>query len=274
MSKVVSKKRSDASQEELSQAFAGIDTSDLPDFYALETPLDRALWVLWAAKDGLKETKLTAAQMALLMRDVLEVRVSESSIAHALRRAGDKVHTYRATGRGGSAYYQIMKAGKDHLVDKRPEGSVDMLYFEAGKKYSSKRMLSADVIPSLAGNVIAVDPYCGPRTLDVLGSAGGNSVRVLTTVSRSSKSAISALKRELKDFRSEYPNIEFRVYPGKDLHDRYILSSQELVILGHSMKDLGSKESFAIVLSRGMCEDIAKALSDAFEVRWQQSGSL
>ena len=271
MSRVLSKKESDTAQAELSQAFAGVDTSGLPDFHGLGTVLDQTLWILWASKDGLKTGRLTAAQIALLMRDAMEVSISASSVAQALRRAGRKVHVYRDS---DAIYYEIMKAGKDHLLATVPADSVEMYYFEPGKKYSSKHVLSGEVIGTLAGDLMVVDPYCGPRTLDVLMSAKGNKVRVLTTLPQTSKTAVNAFKRELRDFASDYPSIEFRDYQGKDLHDRYILSPDRLVLLGYSIKDLGSRESFAIVLSRQMCEEIAQALSEAFEDRWQKSTPL
>ena len=271
MSKVASKKSSDPTMQDWSEASAAIATSNLPDFYTLRRTLDRVLWVLAAAKDCLDVRKLTADQIASFMLDVLEVSISDTSVSQALRNAGRKVHVYR---QGDTARYEIMRAGKDHLLGIVPPDSVEMFYFEPGKRYSGKHVLSEDVIGGLAGDLMIVDPYCGARTLDILRSAKGNKVRVVTTLAQTKKIAVDKFKRELKDLRSEYPNIEFRDYMGKDLHDRYILSPQHLVILGHSIKDLGSKESFAIVISRGMCEEIVRTLSDAFEARWQKSVPL
>ena len=80
--------------------------------------------------------------------------------------------------------------------------------------------------------------------------------------------------RELKDFKSENPDMEFRDYPSADLHDRDIISLSSLVILGHSIKDLGGKESFAIVLSEKISGSLIEALSESFDRRWQQSTPL
>jgi hypothetical protein len=80
--------------------------------------------------------------------------------------------------------------------------------------------------------------------------------------------------RELKDFRSEYDNVEFRNYPNADIHDRYIISSDSLVILGHSIKNLGCKESFAIVMRRDQNQNIVEALVESFNRRWKISATL
>jgi hypothetical protein len=271
MSKVGSRKGSDPTVRDWSQASAAIATSNLPDFYSLSRTLDRVLWVLAAAKDCLGVRRLTPPEIASFMLDVLEVSIASTSVSQALRNAGGKVHVYH---QGGTTRYEIMRAGKDHLLGIVPPNSVEMFYFEPGTRYSGKHVLSEKVIGELAGDLVIVDPYCGARTLDILRSAKGNKVRVLTTLARAKKGVVDQFKRELKDFRSEHPSIELRDYTGNDLHDRYILSPQHLVILGHSIKDLGSKESFAIVISRGMCEEISRTLSDTFETRWQKSTPL
>lgn len=80
--------------------------------------------------------------------------------------------------------------------------------------------------------------------------------------------------REIEDFKWENKNVEFRSYPYTDIHDRYVISSEFLAILGHSIKDLRSKESFAILLNRNSSENIVEALSENFNRRWKQSKIL
>ena len=68
--------------------------------------------------------------------------------------------------------------------------------------------------------------------------------------------------------------MEFRDYPNTDIHDRYIVSSDSLVVLGHSIKDLGGKESFAVTLSRDASKNIVEAVIENFDGRWRQSDTL
>lgn len=44
--------------------------------------------------------------------------------------------------------------------------------------------------------------------------------------------------------------------------------------LGHSIKDLGVKESFAIVLNKDTNKNIVEALIENFDRRWKQSSLL
>lgn len=265
------------------QMFQRVDTSDFPDFHGYRRILDMALWVLWVAKEKLGIKKLTASDISTVMREVKEVVTLPSVIAQSLKRAGHKIYVHHEK---GLTFYEIMKAGKDHLqtvvgealvgepaavgaVARKDE--VQVFYFEAGKKYTPKRLLAKDILAGLTGELRIVDPYCSERTLDCLRDIKGRPVKFLTKLPQKAR---ERFLRELQDFKAENPDMEFRNYPNADLHDRYIISPGSLVILGHSIKDLGGKESFAIVLSEATSRNVVEALSENFDRRWKQSNLL
>ena len=264
------KKKSEIMQDIL-DAFKKADTSDFPDFYNYENPLEMGLWVLWVAKDRLEIKKLTAEQIASVIRDVKEISIDAKSINNSFAPAKGKVHTYHED---GEVYFEIMKPGKDHLLSLIRKGSVEAFYFEPGKKFSTKRLLSRSVLEELKGKLKIVDPYCGERTLDILKDAKNKTIEFLTRVEKINEKERNRFLRELQDFKSEYPTIEFRNYLNADIHDRYIISENSLVILGHSLKDLGSKESFVIVLNKETSRNILEALIENFNRRWKQATEL
>lgn len=253
---------------ELIRQFQDINTSDLPDFYDFDKPLEMGLWILWAAKDKLKIKKLTAEEIALLIRDVREISITSLSISRALARAGARIHSYHV---GEKVYFEIMRPGKEHLRSFAKEDIVNVFYFEPGMKYSSKKLLKDNIFNSLTGELRILDPYCGERTLDMLKGIKSKKVKFLTSLKHQNGKMAEQFLRELQDFKSENQNIEFRNYPYTDIHDRYILSLNHLVILGHSIKDLGSKESFAIVLDKSASQNIVDSVSENFNSRWQKS---
>jgi hypothetical protein len=257
---------------ELSKKIRDADTSEFPDFYWYEKPLQMGLWILWIVKEKVGIRRLTAKQISSITRDVKEISISTSSIALSFNRAGNKIHTYKED---GEVYYEIMQSGKNYLISQIKEGSIEVLYFEPGKRYASKRLLVQEILGSLRGELRIVDPYCAERTLDVLNKVR-NMTKFLTKIENLRQRERSRFLRELQDFKSEpeHSNIEFRNYPYSDIHDRYIVSSDRLVILGHSIKSLGSKESFAIMLSRDMSRNIVEALNENFSRRWKQSTVL
>jgi len=248
--------------------FKDLNIFDFPDFDTYETPLERGLWILWVAKEKLGIKKLNAEQIASVIRDVKEITMDEKSITQSFNRAGDKIHVYRED---GTTLFEIMKPGKEYLFSRTKEGSIELFYFEPSKCFTSKRILSRNILNTLSGELRIVDPYCGERTLDILKDIKDRKVKFLTRLDNLSMNDRTRFLRELQDFKSEYGNVEFRSYPLTDIHDRYILSSNFLAILGHSIKNLGSKESFAIVMSKDTSRNIADALSENFERRWKQS---
>lgn len=277
MSKVASREAVSAINTEFLKKFKEIDTSDFPDFYSYKTTLERSLWILWVAKDKLQIKRLTAERIVSIMRDIKEVSIGAKSITMSLSRARDKIHTYHE---GEQVYFEIMKPGKDHLTSQAKEssivkeGSIEVFYFEPSKPYTSKRVLAKDVLGNLKGELRIVDPYSSERTLDILRDTQNECVKFLTRVDNLREKEKERFLRELQDFRSEKLNIEFRNYPDTDIHDRYIISSDSLVILGHSIKDLGGKESFAVTLNKDMNKNIIEAVTDNFDRRWKQSSTL
>jgi hypothetical protein len=251
--------------------FSNANVSDFPDFNLFKNPLERGLWVLWIAKEKLNIKKMTAEQIASVILDVKEVSIDAKSINYSFAPAKGKVHIYHEN---GTVYFEIMKTGKDHLLSLVKQGSVEVLYFQPDQKFSTKRTLSKNILEGLQGKLQIVDPYCSERTLDVLKDLKDREVDFLTRVENLREKERERFLRELQDFKSEFPTIKFRNYPNADIHDRYIISENSLVILGHSVKDLGSKESFAIILDNDSNRNVAEALTENFNRRWKQAAIL
>ena len=256
---------------ELIQKFREADTTGIPEFENYDKPLERGLWVLWVVKDKLKMTRLKADQIAHVLVHAKEVSVSPVAITNAFNRAHGKIHKYKeSTG----IFYEIMKIGKDHLVSQAGNTGVKVHYFEPGKRYSSKSILTKSVLDELKGELKIVDPYCDSGTLDMLSRIKKRKVKCLTQIENLKPKTKQGFLRELQDFKSEYPSVELRSYSKSGIHDRYIISYDRLVILGYSLKDLGAKESFAIVLDKKICSDIFDGLVENFNRRWKVAASL
>jgi len=255
---------------ELIEKFRGVETQGLPEFSSYDKPLEMGLWVLWVAKEKLNIRKLTAAEIVDIIVGVMEVSIDLRAIVNAFNRAKRKIHIYRE---GDETCYEIMNPGKEHLVKSAGGGSVNVHYFEPEKKYSSKRILRECILNNLKGELKTVDPYCDSGTLDIL-SSSQNKIKFLTQIEKLRPNIQQEFLRDLQNFKSEYPNVEFRNYSKSEIHDRYIVSKDKLVILGNSLKDLGAKESFAIVLDRKTSRDIFDALVENFGRRWKVASPL
>jgi hypothetical protein len=256
--------------DDLIEKFSKIDLSGLPEFHDFKKPLERTLWVLWASKDKLGIKKLSAEEIASIIRDNKEISIDAKSITNSLNRANDKIHTYKVD---GEAYFEIMKPGKDHLLSLKKEGYIEIFYFEPGKPYSNKREVSKNILYNLKGELSIVDPYCDIKTLDILKEVKKTTVKFLTRADNL-KDRKPRFLQQLKDFKIENPQVEVRDYPHDDIHDRYIISSESLILLGHSIKDLGNKESFAISLNKDANKNLVEAIIENFNRRWKESTQI
>ena len=117
------------------------------------------------------------------------------------------------------------------------------------------------------------DPYYGVRTLDSLDhipTAGR--VRFLTGQTTEEG---RRLRGAMRDFRRERPNIVFRrAARPSELHDRYVITNEQLLILGHGLKDIGGRESFIIRLSRDQSPDLIRETIATFDTRWSNATQL
>ncbi|MEM4258593.1 MAG: hypothetical protein QXL17_05515 [Candidatus Thermoplasmatota archaeon] len=257
--------------ENLIEKFKKIEISDFPEFQDYNKPLEMGLWILWIAKEKLGIKKLTADQIVSVIRDVMEISIDTRSITNSFNRAKGKIHVYNEN---GESYFEIMRPGKDHLLNEAQDRPIQLFYFEPDRRFTSKKILSRNILNNFKDELNIVDPYCNERTLDILKDIKCKNVKILTCIDNLNQKDKERFLREIKDFKSETSNIEFRNYPLKDIHDRYIISSENLIILGHSMKDIGSKESFAIVLNKDTSKNICEALTEIFNRRWKQSNVL
>jgi hypothetical protein len=147
-----------------------------------------------------------------------------------------------------------------------------VVQIEAGKPRTAHLEVTK-LLQALSGEVRICDPYYGSGSLlrlDALTSA--TSVMFLTQNPDSKEK--THLPRALKEFATERPHFMFREHAGKDLHDRYAVTADELILLGHGLKDIGNKESFVVRLERALAGDTIDALRDSFDQKWQAARPL
>lgn len=183
----------------------------------------------------------------------------------------------------------LFNAKKEGLVDEREEGKVKLLslkvkglkavkdmlgetigvktwLIESGKVYSGKKVCQEIVMSKIGSTAKICDPYCGTRTLDLIrGIKQKCKIFLLTQVIEEKET----FRRELKDFAKEFLQleIEVRVFDGKTLHDRYIISDGNCWSIGSSLKDLGNKDTTITKLD----DEVRYAIEEMFDKRWQEA---
>lgn len=150
--------------------------------------------------------------------------------------------------------------------------TLPLALYVSGKQPEEARQELSTALESLRGEVRVCDQYYGLGMLSKLRSLKKCSrVRVLT---RRLGGPDSVAAHEMQDFKKYYPKMQFKKHAGGGLHDRYILSRDQLLLLGQSLKDFGGSESFVVVLSKEIAGDITKSVRGSFDEKWKLASLL
>ena len=68
--------------------------------------------------------------------------------------------------------------------------------------------------------------------------------------------------------------MELRRYKGPELHDRYVLSDEQMILLGQGLKDTGTRESFVVKLDKQTSADVMKDVRSAFDEKWKAADPI
>jgi len=249
-----------ATADDLIARFRGVNASGYPEVHSLPRVLNQALWVLAVAKDELGVDQMNSPDIARVLCKACEVSVTRQAVEAGLKNAGDLVHREK---KGGSVSYTIMKKGRDAL-----EGAAGshVLLIEPESALKGIRAVE-DLMGGLAGDVSICDPYVDPKTVDYLDLIpAGTPVRLLTqTVQRE-----RPLVRDLEAARKQGLDVEVRVVPSAQLHDRYIIAGKVMYLFGQSLNGIGKKQTFVVRLG----EDTRSAVLKLFDHRWASAKVL
>lgn len=248
--------------------FAGLDSSTREALADLESPLDLALAALLVARDQCGTETLTAEHMVAAL-EAAGISAKRSALVKALARAGNRVS--RRQGDEGTVY-RLMLPGQRQALPLLSQGNLQVLRFDGSAPRTARQRIT-DLLATLSGTVRVCDPYYGLRTFDILDAVSRpTAVRFLTARTSDPPAKLSSA---LKDFKKERPRVEFRLTAAPhDLHDRYVVSGDSLLLVGHGLKDVGSKESFVVVLTATLAADLIRTVTASFDLRWSAGTPL
>lgn len=243
--------------DEIKRALAGVPSK-----------LRLGLCVLTLAQDKFGTEYLSLEEIAEAL-DRLGIAVERANLGRAFSRAGDRIRRVIVE---GVPKYKVMTKGRQEVEDIVSIPGPQVIYIEGGQPRTTRKTL-AEILGDLQGTIRILDPYYGLRSLDVL-EAIPHMCEVRFLTARTSERA-ARLQSAISDFKNERPNVEFRVYPRpEELHDRYVIGEDYVLILGHGLKDIGSKESFLIRLDSQIAPDLIPTLISRFDQRWSEGQTI
>ncbi len=151
------------------------------------------------------------------------------------------------------------------------------MFFSGKGSWTDPNKNFPKIVSLLEGDLCVVDPYYGNGTFFALEKFGNKrKIRFLTCkLGGEEQDNPTKFDNNLKRFKKEFKNIELREYEKfYELHDRYIISDNALVIIGYGIKDLADKESFIVFLPKNLVKDFLPTLKKTFEMRWSKSRKI
>src|SRR5690348_1198452 len=236
------------------------DLDGLPDLRALNGVENEALWCLWFAKEKADIDYLSAAEISAVLSDVFEISCKEPAIRMALMRAGAKVHI-RSFGRTNK--FSIMKIGRESVCSSANE---QVFVVDPAQPHTAICKV-AELFGGFAGRVKICDPYLDDRTLGIVAMISDSCV--VQFLSTPPQNAI-AFSRHYGGYRAQHRNIEIRILPAGQLHDRYVLVGQDMWLIGHSLNRIGTKQTFVVKLGGGVKQEVEKW----FDLAWSSAQIL
>ena len=150
----------------------------------------------------------------------------------------EKCNFCRGTGMGSSPFghCHVCKGyGRLRAHSPTPNPNAPFVFFiEAGRPRTAYLDL-AELFKEVTGEIRICDPYYGIGSLlrlDLLKHC--SPIQFLTK--NADKNDVHLLSPALQEWKRQHGATEFRKTAGADLHDRYILSNAELILLGHGLK--------------------------------------
>lgn len=153
----------------------------------------------------------------------------------------------------------------------------NVLFLSGKDAWTDSNKNFPNIIKLLDGDLCIVDPFYGNGTFFLLEKFGKNrKIRFLSgQLGDEEQKNINNFKINLKRFKKEFKNIQIRKYDKfYELHDRYIIAQNALIIIGHGIKDFANKESFVIFLPKEMVLSFLPNLKSIFEERWKKSNNI
>lgn len=234
-------------------------TELLPDVHELDDQ-QKILWLLTLSKGNAGSDGLTSAQISERLADQYGIAISRQKVAAILDNERGQ-GTIRVVRRNGRTYFKVMRRGEDEILSR----STKLRFIEPSKALSSIRTVE-DILRPLSGEIRICDAYVDGRTLDYVASIEKPlRIRLLTENIQNS----SRFRRDLAAFERERAiPIEARLCSPGQLHDRYILHTEGMLLVGASLKDIGKKQSMIIALPSSLAHELERA----FERRWSTAG--
>lgn len=208
----------------------------------------------------IKANNLTALMSPLLREDVVKTKIL-------------------GRGRNKKKYWFPAWINKRKVESELSSGSLNnkTLFLTGSEAWTDSNKNFPDIVNMLSGDLCIVDQFYGNGTFYLLEKFGKKrKIRFLSgRLGNEEQQNINKFQINLKKFKSEFKNIKMKQYDKfYELHDRYIIADNALVVVGYGIKDFANKESFVVFLPKNTTSKFLPVIKAIFEKRWKKSSDI
>lgn len=254
----------------LLSSFASLDQETRDSLADIESPRALSFTTLYLARKRFGADSLSAEHIIACL-EAAGVAATRKSVGRSLASA--KGFVTRKIDEDGEVFYRLMTRGEREAEKSLDSGGKLVVLRIEGGQPRQARLKLGEILGSIEGTVKICDPFYGLSTLDSLDLFPKTcEIQFLT---QKTSEPVRKLEGALRDFHKERPKTELRVAPeASRLHDRYVVTKKQILILGHGIKDVGNKESFIIVLDRELIPDLIDEVIVSFDIEWAMATQI
>lgn len=153
----------------------------------------------------------------------------------------------------------------------------EALFLTGNEAWTDTNKNLPNIIKILKGELRIIDPFYGNGTFFTLSKFGRDKkIKFLSSkLGNEEQNNLTNFNINLKKFKHEFQNIKLKKYDKfYELHDRYIIADNALVLVGYGIKDFANKESFLVFLPQKTVSKFLPILKTIFEKRWKESSDI
>ena len=233
-------------------------------------------------KDGEFDTVLSSQKLTDLLNEGFGKKVKANNLTALmppLLKEGVVKIKIVGRGRNKKKYWFPAWIDKNKVENELFSGVLEnkALFLTGSDAWTDSNKNFPNIINMLNGDLCIVDPFYGNGTFYLLEKFGKDrKIRFLSgRLGDEEQQKLSNFEINLKKFKREFKNIKMKRYDKFfELHDRYILADNALVVVGYGIKDFANKESFVVFLPKKAVSKFLPILKGIFEKRWKKSNDI
>ena len=142
------------------------------------------------------------------------------------------------------------------------------ILFEPGRPFSAQKVLR-EILAEADRYVKILDPWVNDRSLDpLLDVKNGVKIQFLCSQTGGGEKE-RRLARSVKSLQVEKPLFGLRKAKREEMHDRWIITDKGIWSLSQSMKDIGRRETIALIASHST--QMKKKVESFFDSLWEKA---